>query len=106
MSTKLIGYQIKTGTFIKSDTGEVTPYSNRLLRCITDTGANAQNIGFAGFEQKFKTADCAACLGCPNTEEDVNRALNALINAEIGFTSGVVNGAYTIVGFYPIKKGG
>ena len=102
--TKLIGYMISFGTFTPQGSDEQVEYSNRVLRCITDEGADAENIGLSSFEKKLKTSVIADCLKCPDTEKDVNAALNQLLNKPITFKFAARSGKYDVVGFYPDTK--
>lgn len=105
--TKLIGYLISCGTFTTKDGSEIN-YSNRVLRCITDTASDENNIGLAAFEVKLKSSMIADCLKCPDTNVDVNAALNQLLNKPVRFVYAPVNGALTVSGVYPDneQKGG
>lgn len=102
---KLIGYLISCGTFT-TKSGEEIDYSNRVLRLITDSGANSENIGAAGYEVKIKASVIAQCLKCAENDNAVNQALNSLINKEVRFEYAPVNGVLAVCGFYPAGKEG
>lgn len=85
MSTKLIGFEIKKGTFTNEKTGELVPYSNRALRFVTDDGAdNKVNFGFSCYEEpKVKMSVIASALGISETDEAVDMALRNMLNKEV-----------------------
>lgn len=103
MSTIFIGYEIRKGEFPNSKTGEVIPYDNRILRAITDDGADATNFGFSGFEEKIKTSELALWLGVSEKGDFVNERLKQLINKPVEFKRAPRNGEFVVVGFKPAK---
>ena len=102
--TILIGFEIKSGTFTSKDTGEVIPYSNRLLKCITDTGADVNHVGFDFFEEKIKLADLARYLGVKEDDLSVDEKLYNLIHKAVEFSYAPRNGTLAVVGFKPVKS--
>lgn len=84
MKTILIGFTRKVGSFTSEKTGEVIEYSNRDLRFITDSGANADNIGFKPFTaEKMRLSDLAQILKVPENDEAVDNALKNLVNKPV-----------------------
>lgn len=104
MSTYLIGFEIKQGEFPNEKTGEIVPYNNRILKCVTDDGQNGTNFGFSGFEVKLKMSDVAFSLGVPERDESVDTALKNINKKEIEIKSAPKNGTLAVVGFRPVIK--
>jgi len=102
--TILIGYEVKSGTFPSKDTGELIPYSNRMIKCITDSGADSTHIGFDFFEEKIKLADLARYLGVREDDNTVNQTLNNLIHKAVEFSYAPRNGTLSVVGFKPVNN--
>lgn len=105
----MIGYGVRAGTFT-NDKGEKIPYSNRLIRCITDSSETSIDVGFQAYEVKLKTEVIAQCLQIPFTgnlavdETAVNKALDQLIQKAVKFTTAPVNGSLVVTGIYPATK--
>lgn len=104
MSTYLVGFERKKGEFPNEKTGEIINYDNRLLKCITDDGANKDNFGFSGFEVKMKMVDVANSLGVSENGDSVDTSLKNLFRKEIEFIYAPRNNAMTVVGFRPVLK--
>ena len=102
--TILIGYEVKSGTFPSKDTGELIPYSNRMIKCITDSGADSTHIGFDFFEEKIKLADLARYLGVKANDLSVDEKLYNLIHNAVEFSYAPRNGTLAVVGFKPVKS--
>lgn len=101
MSTIFIGFEIRKGKFLNEKTGEMIPYSNRMLRAITNDGADSSNFGFAAFEEKVKSSDLSKWLNV--SEESVDNTLKNLINKEVEFKRAPKNGEFVVMGFSPAK---
>lgn len=101
--TILIGYESSSGSFPNKDTGEVINFSNRLLKCITDTGADATHIGFDFFEEKVKMTDLARYLGVKSDDDSVDNTLKSLIHKPVEFSYAPRKGALAVVGFTAAK---
>lgn len=104
MSTYLVGYETKKGSFANDKTGELIAYNNRLLNFVTDDGQTAGNFGFSGFQVKFKLAEVADSLGVPERDESVDTALKSVCKKEIELINAPKNGTLTVVGFRPVFK--
>lgn len=97
MKTVLIGYKISEGSMTKN--GEQINYNSRTVRFITDMGATDDNIGFSPFEEKFKLEDLARVLGVNPNSQQVNEALNMIINKPVVCSFAPFNGVLKCVGF-------
>lgn len=102
---KLVGFEIQSGTITSKDTGEVIPWSNCLLRCISDDDLKDNEYGYTVAEQKLKTVFVCKSLGLsPDVKEEVViTELGKILQKEINFTIGSVKGKYEINGFKVIK---
>lgn len=108
---KLIGFEIQSGEILSKDTGEVIPWSNCLLRCISDDDLKDTEFGYTIAEQKLKTTFVCKSLGlAPDVKREVViTELGNVLGNQIDFTIGSVKGKYEINGFTVIKsnkKGG
>lgn len=101
MSTIFIGFEIREGTFPNEKTGEMISYSNRMLRAITNDGADSSTFGYAAFEEKVKASDLAKWLNVANG--NVDNTLKNLINKEVEFKRAPKNGEFVVVGFSAVK---
>ena len=99
MKTILIGYSINEGTMKDKKTGDDIRYNSRVIRFISDMGANDKNIGFEPFEAKFKMDDLARILCVNPDSQSVNEALNRCINKAVVCTYAPVYGVLSVVGF-------
>lgn len=106
VTTLFIGYERKVGTFIDKTTGENVAYSNRILRFITNSGANATKVGYAEFSEKMKRGELSGILGCGDNEEAVDTALNNLLQKEVITSFAPVGGNMCLVYFAPVPKSG
>lgn len=97
MKTVLIGYKISEGSMTKN--GEQINYNSRTVRFITDMGATNEDIGFSPFEAKFKLEDIAKVLGVNPNSQQVNEALNMIINKPVVCSFAPVFGELKCVGF-------
>ena len=83
-----IGYTQNIGKFTDEKTGEVIEYSNRILRFITNSGANSNvegkaEVGFAQFKEKMKASDLAQILNVPCKDSEIDKALNGILQKEV-----------------------
>ena len=101
MSTIFIGFEIREGTFPNEKNGEMISYSNRMLRAITNDGADSSTFGYAAFEEKVKASDLAKWLNVAKC--NVDNTLKNLINKEVVFKRAPKNGEFVVVGFSPAK---
>ena len=100
MSTILIGFTRKVGTFTSDKTGEVVAYSNRDLRFITDTNPDKDVVGFSQFiEPKMKLSQLASILKVPETDEAVDKTLTALCNKAVNVNFAPVGDKLSVVWF-------
>ena len=102
MSTYLVGFEVKKGTFTNDKTGELICYDNRLLRCVTDDGNNNDNFGFSGFEIKMKMSDIAESLGISAIDDTVNTSLKNLFRKRIDIVYAPRNNVMTVVAIRPV----
>ncbi len=102
---KLVGFEIQSGTIVSKDTGEVIPWSNCLLRCVSDDDLKDTEFGLTIAEQKLKTLYVCKSLGLnpDSKQESVVTELGKVLNKEIDFTIGSVKGKYEINGFKILK---
>lgn len=102
---KLVGFEIQSGTITSKDTGEVIPWSNCLLRSITDDDLKDNEYGYSIAQTKLKTIFVCKSLGLsPDVKEEVVvTELGKILQKEIDFTIGSVKGSYEINGFKVIK---
>lgn len=98
--TRLVGFESKHGEMV-IETGEVRPWSNRYLRCVTDENLEKGEFGLKIVQQKLKKAQVCKSLGISeNSSEDVvNNALCNVLNSEISMTIGLVKDKYEVNGF-------
>ena len=104
MSTYLIGYEIKKGSFANSQTGDIIDYNNRLLKCKTNDGNDSNNFGYSGFEIKMKMSEVADSLGVADNDMAVNSALSKFLDKEIEFRYAPKNNVMAVAGFRPVFK--
>lgn len=104
MSTILIGFERRVGSFTDKSTGEVVAYSNRILRAITDDGADNDNLGFSAFEEKLKMKDLAAYLNVKDDDISVDNVLKSLINKAVDFKRAPRDGTFQVVGFKAVPS--
>lgn len=99
--TRLVGFQAQSGKFTSDTTGELVDWSNRLIRCVSDESLEKGEFGLKIVEQKLKKAQVCKSLGISedSSEDEVNKSLCSVLNAEITFTLGIVKKEYEIVGF-------
>lgn len=102
---KLIGFEIQSGEIVSKESGEVIPWSNCLLRCISDDDLKDTEFGFTIAEQKLKTLLVCKSLGLsPDVKQEVViTELGKILDKQIDFTIGSVKGKYEINGFILIK---
>ena len=105
---KFIGFEAQSGTITDERTGEVRPWSNRFIICVTDQGLESNCYGLGVSRNKIKSVDICRCfgisfntheVGSPSFEERVNRCLNGMLQKDIEFNVGIVKGAAEIIGF-------
>lgn len=101
--TILIGFEVSSGNFANKSTGELVEYSNRLVKFITDTGADSTHVGFDFFEQKIKMSDLARFLSVKVDDYIVDNALKALIHKPVELSYAPRKGELTVVGFKVVK---
>lgn len=101
--TILIGFEVSSGNFTNKTTGELVEYSNRIIKFITDTGADATHVGFDFFEEKIKMSDVALYLGIKADELTVDTALHSLINKPVELSYAPRKGELSVVGFKAVK---
>ena len=114
---RFIGFQAKSGTITDEKTGEVRPWSNRFIRCVSDKHADSSEYGLVPVENKIRTALLASSLGItfkdsevgsPSFEASVNDALKSFFDKEIEFTVDIVKGQAEVTGLRaipaPLKK--
>lgn len=101
--TILIGFEIKVGSFTDKNSGERIEFSNRIICCITDTGADETHVGFAPFEEKIKRTDLARYLNITDNDTNVDNYLKTLINKPVEFQYAPRNGVLAVVGFKALK---
>lgn len=99
----LIGFERSVGSFTNKTSGEVVEYSNRNLKLITDTGADASHIGFDFFEEKVKMADLSRYLNVREDDTSVDNALKALIHKPVELSYAPRKGELAVVGFRAVK---
>ncbi len=97
-----------SGSITDERTGEVRPWSNRVLRVITDENLESGHYGLGFINQKIKTVDiCRSIgfnyrpeeLGTPNFENSVNDALKTFFDKEIEWSVSIVKGTAEVTGF-------
>lgn len=105
---KFVGFQAQSGNITDERTGEVRPWSNRYLRCITDQNLEPDHYGLAFITQKIKTVDICRCFNISYTpsevntipfENKVNEFLKSNFQKDIEFKLGIVKGACEVIGF-------
>ena len=103
---KLVGFEFQSGTIVSKDAGEVIPWSNVLLRCLSDEGLKDNEFGFVVAEKKIKGALMKASLGLDSAAKDqeVISALGKFLDKNIEFTIGFVKGVPEINGFKVVEK--
>ncbi len=103
--TTLVGYYEQYGT-ITTETGEVRPWSNRYLRCITDENMEKGEHGLKIAEQKLKTVQVCKSLGISenSSEDEVDKALDSILNSEISMIVGLVKGKFEVIRFNVVNK--
>lgn len=103
--TRLVGYFEQYGT-ITTETGEVRPWSNRYLRCVSDENLEKGEYGLKVADQKLKTIQVIKSLGLFDnaSEGEVNKALDSILNCEITMVIGLVKGKFEVTGFRVVKK--
>lgn len=103
--TILIGFYPQCGA-ITTETGEVRPWSNRYLRCITDENMEKGEHGLKIAEQKLKTVQVCKSLGISenSSEDEVDKALDSILNSEISMIVGLVKGKFEVIRFKVVNK--
>lgn len=103
--TRLVGYFEQFGT-ITTETGEVRPWSNRYLRCVSDENLEKGEHGLKVADQKLKTSQVIKSLGLFDnaSEDEVNKSLDSILNCEISMVIGLVKGKFEVTGFRVVKK--
>lgn len=108
----LTGYEVSAGTITNKETGEVIPYNNRILYCVSDDVSNEFH-GFIPFQQKVKTADIAAWLNIPGAITAtgninvtvVDKYLDSVLQKEIRFRRGPNRkGEHVVTGLSVVNK--
>lgn len=108
----LTGYEVSAGTVVNEKTGEVIPYDNRILYCVSDDVAQEFH-GFIPFQQKVKTADLADWLNIPGSTTPsgvvnplvVNKFLDGILQQPIKFRRGPNRkGEFVLTGISLAKK--
>lgn len=102
---KLVGFEFQSGNIVSKDSGEVIPWSNVLLRCISDEGLKDNEFGFSVAEKKIKGTFIKISLGLDSAakDQDVISALGKYLDQNIEFTIGFVKGVPEINGFKVVK---
>ncbi len=102
---KLVGFEFQSGDIVNKDSGEVIPWSNVLLRCLSDEGLKDNEFGFVVAEKKIKGALIKTSLGLDSAakNEAVISALGKFLDQNIEFTIGFVKGVPEINGFRVVK---
>ena len=103
-NTILVGFERKVGNFTNKTTGEVVNYSNRIVHFISDDGANADNIGYAFLDHKFKLAELSSLLNVREDDASVDNALKSLINKHVNISWAPRNGELVVVGLSEVKR--
>ena len=103
---KLVGFQFQSGTIVSKDTGEVIPWSNVLLRCLSDEGLLDNEFGYSVAEKKIKGSLIKMSLGLDSAakDEEVISILGKFLDQNIEFTIGFVKGVPEINGFKVVDK--
>lgn len=108
---RLLGFGSNCGSITSKETGEVIPWSNRLLYCCTNDDLSDSQHGFRVFEQKLKTAQICTCFGLKCSRPDgtfdelsVDKFLESCINKEIIFKTGLTNKGLEVNGFVLVSQ--
>lgn len=101
--TILIGFERSVGSFTNKSSGEVVDYSNRVLKLITDVGADDTHIGYDSFEEKIKMSDLSRYLNVRDDDVSVDNALKALIHKPVELSYAPRKGELAVVGFKAVK---
>lgn len=102
--TILIGFERSVGSFTNKTSGEVVYYSNRVLKLITDIGADDTHIGYDSFEEKIKMSDLSRYLNVREDDTAVDNALKALIHKPVELSYAPRKGELAVVGFKSVIK--
>ena len=102
---RLVGFQSQCGQ-LKTESGDVVDWSNRILRCVSDESLVKGEYGLKVVEQKLKKAQVCNSLGLPesSTEIDVDRELLECLNSEISMVIGLTKGKFEVTGFEVLDK--
>lgn len=108
----LTAFEISAGTITDKNTGEVIPYNNRILYCVSDD-VGSDFHGFVPFQEKVKTSDIAAWLNIPGAITStgninvtvVDKFLDSILQKEIRFRRGPNRkGEFVITGLSVVEK--
>lgn len=103
MANIFIGFEIRKGSFT-SKSGELVNYNKRILRFITDEGADNTHIGFDSFSADLQLEAIASCFGVPANDSAVDDALTRTIQKEVTLRYAPRNGENKLVFFAPVKS--
>lgn len=110
---KFVGYEAQSGFITDERTGEARPWSNRIIRCVTDEGLPDRSYGIDLVKNKIRSVDLCRAFEIPYSAADVasgsfetrvNHYLNKLFNKDISFDVGVSKGSAEVIGFHVVTK--
>ena len=107
----ITGFEISDGTIVSDKTGEVIPYSNRILYCVSDDAPEGFH-GFIPFKQKVKTSELATWFNISDALNNgklnvnvVDSFLDSILQREIKIKRGPNrNGDHVVTGISLAKK--
>ena len=110
---KFVGYEAQSGFIPDERTGEARPWSNRIIRCITDERLPDRSYGMDLVKNKIRSVDLCRSFNIPYSaaevasdsfENRVNDYLNKLFNKDVAFDVGVSQGSAEVIGFHVINS--
>ena len=94
---KLIGYEKSVGSFTPEGGGSAIEYNNRNLLLITNEGLKDNQSGCIHAVTKVKTSVLCASFGSTLAERD--QYLDSILDREVKFDYGMVQGKLGVTGF-------
>lgn len=104
---KFVGFKVNKGSFLPDGSTKEMSYNSRVLHFVTDDGLPDDFFGMQPISEKIKVDVLAQYYGidpnADNVDALVNTKLGELLQRDILFDFGPVNGKIITVGIRPVK---